>query len=419
NLLQAMGSKLEVRSVYGKGSDFSFKVEQEVLDWDNIGEYEEMKEKLEAETAAYKESFQAPDAKILVVDDTPLNLTVIRGLLSSTRIHVDTAESGFDALKMAREKKYDMILVDHRMPKMDGIEMLHVLRGDESSRNRYSTCIALTANAISGAKEMYIEAGFDDYLSKPVEASKLEEMLARYLPREKILHSGQEGFIEKKSGGWNGIERRNPPVNSKGAREAIGIWKKIFDLDIVNGIHNCASGEIFLSAIKNFYDSIDEKSDLIEQYKNAENWNDYTVLVHALKSSARLIGAMELSEQAAFLEKCGDEAKLGDKDAVSIINEKTAPLLTLYKSYSQKLASLLGIPTAPQEDSRPQIEQAKLNDALSALKEVVSVFDFDSADAIMAELEKYSMPKDFEEKYKKIKKAVQSVDHTAIMQLLG
>lgn len=417
NLLQAMGSKLEVRSVYGKGSDFSFKVEQEVLDWDNIGEYEEMKEKLEAETAAYKESFQAPDAKILVVDDTPLNLTVIRGLLSSTRIHVDTAESGFDALKMAREKKYDIILVDHRMPKMDGIEMLHVLRGDESSRNRYSTCIALTANAISGAKEMYIEAGFDDYLSKPVEASKLEEMLARYLPREKILHSGQEGFIENKSGGWNGVERRNPPTNSKGAREAIGIWKKVFDIDIVNAIHNCASGEIFLSAVKNFYDAIDEKSEQIEAFKNESNWNDYTVLVHALKSSARLIGAMELSEQAAFLEKCGDEAKLGDPDALSIINEKTPPLLELYKSYAAKLGPLLG--ETAQAKSLPEIEKSKLEEALSALKEVVSVYDFDSADAIMAELEKFSIPADFADKFKAIKKAVQSVDHTAIMQLLG
>lgn len=418
NLLQEMGSRLDVKSEYGKGSDFSFKVTQEVLDWDEIGTYEEIKEKVEEEAAAYKESFQAPDARILVVDDTPLNLTVIKGLLRSTRIQVETAESGFDALKMARGKQYDIILIDHRMPKMDGIEMLHVLRGEETSINQKTTCIALTANAISGAREMYLESGFEDYLSKPVEASKLEEMLVRYLPPSKILHSGQEGYIEKENS-WNGLERRKNVTVSKEIHFTLTLWQKLFGLDIYSAIHNCSSGEIFMEACKNFYNSIEEKSELIEQYKNAENWNDYTVLVHALKSSARLIGAMELSEQAAFLEQCGDEAKIGDQEALALINEKTEPLLTLYKSYSQKLASLLGIPTAPQEDSRPQIEQAKLNDALSALKEVVSVFDFDSADAIMAELEKYSMPKDFEEKYKAIKKAVQSVDQNEIMTLLA
>ena len=416
SLLSSMGSHLEVKSEYGKGSDFSFSVEQKVLDWEEIGDYEEMKEKLEAEKAAYKESFQAPDAAILVVDDTPLNLTVIKGLLKSTRIQVDTAESGFDALKMAREKKYDIILIDHRMPKMDGIEMLHVLRGENTSINRNSVCIALTANAISGAKEMYLEVGFEDYLSKPVEVNKLEMMLAKYLPPEKLLYSGNEGFIEQKTSEWDGIERRRPPVNTKEAREAIGVIKELFDIDIAAAIHNCNSGEVFMEAVRNFYDSIEEKSAQIEQFRSESNWNDYTVLVHALKSSARLIGAGELSDQATFMEQCGDEAKIGDNEAMELINEKTAELIELYKSYTRKLGSMLGKNT--QSAPLPQIERSKLDDALSALKEVVSVFDYDSADAIMEELAKYSMPEDFEEKYQKIKKAVQSVDQSGILQLL-
>lgn len=418
NLLQAMGSKLDVKSEYGKGSDFSFKVAQEVLDWEEIGTYEAMKEKVEEESAAYKESFQAPQARILVVDDTPLNLTVIKGLLRDTRIQVETAENGFDALKMAREKQYDVILIDHRMPKMDGIEMLHVLRGEDTSINRLTTCIALTANAISGAREMYLEAGFEDYLSKPVEASKLEEMLVRYLPAEKILHSGQEGYIEKDNS-WNGVERRKNVTASKEIHLALDLWKNLFGLDIYSAIHNCSTGEIFLDASRNFYDAIEEKAALIEEYQNTEKWNDYTVLVHALKSSARLIGAMELSEQAAFLEKCGDEAKIGDQEALALIKEKTPQLLELYKSYHKKLASLLGIPQSPQEDTRPQIESAKLEEALSALKEVVSVFDFDSADAIMEELEKYSMPAEYKDRYEKIRKAVQAVDKVEIMKLLA
>ena len=417
SLLSSMGSHLEVKSEYGKGSDFSFSVEQKVLDWEEIGDYEEMKEKIEAEKAAYKESFQAPNANILVVDDTPLNLTVIKGLLKSTRIQVDTAESGFVALKMAREKKYDILLIDHRMPKMDGIEMLHVLRGEDTSINRSTVCIALTANAISGAKEMYLSVGFEDYLSKPVEASKLEMMIVKYLPPEKVLHAGEKGFIEQKSIVWDGTERRKPPTTSKEAREALAVWEQLFGIDIAVAIHNCGSSEIFMEAARNFYDTIEEKSSQIEKFRKAENWNDYTVLVHALKSSARLIGAGELSEQAAFLEQCGDEAKIGDCEAIAIINDKTPEAISRYQSYLQKLAPLLGKNT--QSEPLPLIEQSKLDDALSALREVVSVFDYDSADAIMEELAKYSMPEDFEEKYQKIKKAVQSVDQTAILQLLA
>jgi len=417
SLLSSMGSHLEVKSEYGKGSDFSFSVEQKVLDWEEIGNYEEMKEKMEAEKATYKESFQAPDANILVVDDTQLNLTVISGLLKNTRINVDTAESGFVALKMAREKPYDIILIDHRMPKMDGIEMLHVLRGEDTSINRYTTCIALTANAISGAKEMYLAAGFEDYLSKPVEANKLEAMIVQYLPKDKILHSGEPGYIERKNAGWDGTERRKPPTTSKESREALELWENLFGIEIASAIHNCGSSETFMEAARNFYDAIEEKSTQIAQFQAESNWNDYTVLVHALKSSARLIGAPELSEKAAFLEQCGDEAKIGDEEAISLIAQNTEPLLALYKSYLQKLAPLFG--KTPQENSLPEINQEKLEEALSALKEVVSVYDFDSADAIMEELAKYSIPADFAEKYKAIKKAVQSVDQNEIMTLLA
>ena len=415
NLLAEMGSKLVVKSEYGKGSDFSFSVEQGVLDWEEIGDYEEMKAKNEAEKSAYQESFQAPSAKILVVDDTPLNLTVISGLLKTTRIQIDTSESGFDALKMAREKKYDIILIDHRMPKMDGIEMLHVLRGEETNQNRTTPCIALTANAISGAREMYLEAGFEDYLSKPVEFAALEAMMAHYLPAEKVLHSGDEGFIEREKDEWNGVERRHNPQMSKDAICALSLWQNLFGTDICAAVHNCGNAEVFMEATKNFYDAIEEKSAQIESFQKEANWNDYTVLVHALKSSARLIGASDLSEKAAILEKCGDEAKSGSENAISEISEKTPALLAEYKSYKEKLAPLFGF-SAKKE--LPTIEEAKLSDALSALREVVSVFDFDSADTIIAELENYKMPAAFTEKFQQIKKAVQSVDHAAIMKLL-
>ena len=417
SLLSQMGSHLEVKSEYGKGSDFSFVIEQEVLDWEEIGDYEERNAKLEEEQAVYKESFQAPDAHILAVDDTPLNLIVISGLLKNTRIQIDTAESGFDALKMARDKEYDILLIDHRMPKMDGIEMLHVLRGDESSKNQHTTCIALTANAISGAREMYLEAGFKDYLSKPIEASALEEMLLHYLPKEKVFHEGDEGYIEQEKQTWDGVERRKPPTTGKEIMAVLELWQELFDTDIASAIHNCTSGEVFMNAVRSFYDSIEEKADLIAQFASESDWNNYTVLVHALKSSARLIGAEVLSEKAAFLERYGDKAKDGDTEAIRAIHDMTGEVLSLYKSYIKKLAPLLGKGT--EAETLPQIKESEFQDAMNALKEVVSVYDFDSADSIIAELEKFSIPPQFSEKYQKIKKAVQSVDQNEIMTLLA
>ena len=417
NLLSAMGSRLEVKSEYGKGSDFSFTLEQEVIGWEEIGDYREMKKKNEENAQIYKESFQAPDANILVVDDTPLNLTVIKGLLKASRIQIDTAENGSDALKMAREKPYDILFIDHRMPKMDGIEMLHVLRYDESSKNQHTTCIALTANAISGAREMYIESGFQDYLSKPVESAALEAMLVKYLPGEKVLHEGDEGFVLRNDSDWNGIERRKHATVSKDALEAVNLWQEIFGTDILQAVHNCGSAQVFMEAARNFYEAIEEKSAQIEAFKKDANWNDYTVLVHALKSSARLIGASDLSEKAAFLEKCGDEAKIGDKEAINLISEKTGEVLAIYRSYSEKLAPLFGI--SAKTKNLPEIKKQTLEEAYSALKEVVSVFDFDSADSIIAELENYSVPQEESEKFEKLKKAVQSVDQTAVMKLLS
>ena len=183
-LLTLMGSTLEVQSDYGKGSTFSFAIEQDVVKWDGIGRLT-FEHGGGRSRGAYREMFRAPDARILVVDDTPVNLAVIRGLLKRTKVQVDTAESGAEALRKAPTGDYDVILLDHMMPKMDGLETLRELRKLPGMDK--IPCIALTANAISGAREMYLEAGFTDYLSKPVDGAKLEKALMRALPKEKLF----------------------------------------------------------------------------------------------------------------------------------------------------------------------------------------------------------------------------------------
>ncbi len=192
NLVRMMGSQLEVKSVYGQGSCFGFKIKQRVIAWDPIGDYEKTyKEKLE-KRRKYKEKFRAPEAGVLVIDDTSMNLLVFKGLIKQTGVKVDTGTNGDECIALSSKKKYDMIFLDHMMPGKDGIETLSEIRQDNQNPNLETPFICLTANAISGAKEKYIEAGFDDYLTKPIEPDKLEEMMIEYLPKEKVVLSGED-----------------------------------------------------------------------------------------------------------------------------------------------------------------------------------------------------------------------------------
>ena len=434
SLLAAMNSRLDVSSVYGEGSDFSFMVEQKVVDWEPMGDYDVMKMRaLEQASGEYRESFQAPEAQILVVDDTAMNLTVFCGLLRSTRIQIDKAESGMQALSMAHDKKYDMLFVDHRMPKMDGIEMLHALRADDTSVNQKSICIALTANAIAGAKEMYLAAGFEGYLSKPVDGAKLESVLAQMLPAEKVLKEGDEGFIksEKKDEavGKGSAQGGEAGAGAAEAAAALELFQKVFGVKIQDGFKNCGSADVFMDAARNFYDAIDEKSADIESFAVDADWPNYTILVHALKSSSRLIGAGELSALAASLEAAGDKAKSGDSDGIAEIEEKTPSLLEQYRAYKVKLAPLFGKVvvsgnggSAQNGDGAnaqlPEMSESDFKDAMAALREVISGFDFNSADMILEEVSGYKVPDDLEKKFASIKKAVKAVDQQETLKLL-
>lgn len=181
-LLEQMNSKLEVDSVYGKGSTFSFVLPQKIIDKTPIGNFN-VREKRLAEKEVNKQVLYAPKARILVVDDTRTNLIVVKGLLKRTAIQLDCAQSGNDCLKMLSKQDYDLVLLDHLMPGMDGIETLGHIR-NMGGKFESLPVIALTANVMTGARERYINAGFTDFLEKPIIASKLDDMLLTYLPEE-------------------------------------------------------------------------------------------------------------------------------------------------------------------------------------------------------------------------------------------
>lgn len=180
NLLKMMGSDIQVKSVYGRGSIFSFDLEQSIADYEPIGkmDIEDVKVDINQRNGV---GFTAPNARILVVDDNLVNLSVMKGLLKKTQATVEMASSGAEAVKMTKDKKYELIFMDHLMPEMDGIETMVRIRGMETNPNKNTPCIVLTANAISGAKEKYMEAGFDEYMTKPVNMDLLEDNLQKFL----------------------------------------------------------------------------------------------------------------------------------------------------------------------------------------------------------------------------------------------
>nr|MCR4923303.1 response regulator [Lachnospiraceae bacterium] len=197
HLLELMGSDLKVNTEYGKGTTISFEIRQEVVSADEIGDFNRLISDADLKEKVYRELFHAPKGRILVVDDTEMNLTVIQSLLKKTQIRIDTADEGKKAIMLALVNEYDVLFIDHMMPDMDGIETLNAIR--KEGKNTKTPAIALTANAVSGARKMYLDAGFTDYLSKPVDGEKLEKMLMNYLPDEKIqaVEGGEDS--EKRS----------------------------------------------------------------------------------------------------------------------------------------------------------------------------------------------------------------------------
>ena len=187
-LVDAMKGKIEVESVYGEGSTFRIFIPQEIINDEPIGNLEEAIIKYTQKSGSYKELFQAPEAKVLVVDDNRMNIEVFIGLLKNTRIQIDTAGGGEEAYEKARTNKYDLIFMDHMMPEPDGIQTLHLLKNNYMAMSYATPVVALTANATPGAEKMYLEEGFAAYMSKPVDSRELEKLLLKLLPKEKILN---------------------------------------------------------------------------------------------------------------------------------------------------------------------------------------------------------------------------------------
>ena len=391
SLLSLMNSKLEVNSVYGKGSVFSFAVKQNVRKPDGIGDFSERLTRSYAKCSVYKEKLVAPDAHILVVDDTAMNITVFVNLLNKTEMEIDTAESGDMCLKMTKNKKYDIIFLDHRMPHKDGIETLIELRSTSDNPNITTPIICLTANALTGAREEYLAAGFSDYLSKPIDPEELEDTIIKYLPPE-LVHIVEDDEEEDTTDYIPDFVR------------------EITEIDVDAGIKSLGTEKMYMDMLNIYAENLDEYIDDINAMWNSRDIRSLTIKIHAVKSTTRSIGAKQLGERAQKLEDAGNN------EDIDTISKNISEFVDELETLKEKLLPL--IIEQEQTEDLPEITEDEVKEKYAEIKTHLKDFDFDTAGDIIDELIRHKLPESEKKRCSSLKKTLDDFDFEAMMDIL-
>lgn len=393
NLVNMMGGVIEVESEYGKGSRFFFTIEQTIIDPTPVsavnynGQKDNVTEK-EAECL-----FIAPEAHILLVDDNELNLVVAKELLKPLRMQIDTAENGLQAVKMVRGSQYDLVLMDHMMPVMDGIEAAKAIRALPEDKYQKLPIIALTANAMVDARKEFLNAGMNGFVAKPIDFARICNQLKLWLPKDLVRDVPKEET--KKLLADDLSDREIQPEDPQ------------MGFSFEEGVKHCGSKAALMKTIRIFYRTIDSKADKIEQCLKEGLISDYVVEVHALKSSALLIGAVPLSEAAKELEDYGKQGK------TEVLEEKTPDVLTLYRD----LKNILRPYAEKEEDAKKEFSDGEWITALQQIHQCIEQFDLDGVDQIMEQLEEYQVPECIRESMDQLRVYVADVSMEEIMEL--
>ena len=434
HLLELMGSELMVESTYGKGTKFYFDLEQEIMDETPIGDFNERMNELNAAGSIVKtgQAFIAPDAKILVVDDNAMNRRVFKSLLKHTKIQITEAAGGMESVELSKKEKYDIIFMDHMMPEVDGIDALHLIREDADNPNKDAPIVVLTANAVTGAKEMYLEEGFNGFLSKPVAGEKLEKTIRHTLPDDMLRPAPAE-------------DRKAGMVAESGAEQPD-------DLPDVEGLDwsfawlHLPERELLEETVREFYELIPVHADKLDgMYATILTVRDaldngapvppeepirdlgdipdnlpdplddafdaYRIQVHGMKSAAATIGIVPLAGMAKMLEFAARDHDM------SVIDSMHNIFIDEWRRYHEKMTGVFGLGLDADEEKEEAAPGMLLGYAMM-LRTAMADMDIDSADEIMGKLKHLKFKEEIEALIPQLNMAVADINEDEVDRIL-
>ena len=389
HLVELMGGTIRVESVYGSGTTVSITIPQKILDRRTIAE---MPEPPQAELAR-SESFTAPHVKILIVDDNLINRKVAKGLLKSYGFDLSEAESGPEAIEMARETRYDIIFMDHMMPVMDGIEAAEIIRRDCGENGRFPAIIALTANAMEGMREHFLKCGFDDFISKPLDRKELNQLLLRWVPIDRRQTESEEEEscpFNPASFQIDGIDMDAAMQYYSGDEEG---FAELLDLYCIDGSRKI---ELLCELVK---------TDLPR----------YQIEVHGLKSASANIGAMDVSAMARAQENAAAQ-----KDS-EFITEQFPRLLAEYETLLDNIGQFL-TKRRQENDTReklPALTTQELCEQTAAALEELKHFRSEQCAQIVETILSHNLPEDTAERLLQIQEQLRLYEDDNAEDLLS
>lgn len=336
--------------------------------------------------------FIAPSAEVLIVDDNEVNLKVAEGIIAPLEMKVDKALSGKEAIEMIGGKHYDLVFMDHMMPDLDGIETTRIIRRFHENYDDVPI-IALTANVMEEMRATFLVEGMNDFVAKPIKSKVIVSKIRQWLPQQKIQKVTEEEKLAKRK-----------------QQESKGI--DIPELDTEMALRLLGNEALFWQILTEYYKTIPKKAAAIEKSKGAADWRNYTIESHALKSSSKQIGAIELSELAARMEQAGNDQ---DIDYILAHHEE---MMGMYYGLQKILEKYVDIPDDGAEKPKEGYDAKKLLDCLEKMQEAVDDLDMDGMGQVIKEMEGIALGEKDEQLLTKMEDAVESLDVEICEQLI-
>ena len=396
NLVSLMGGSIAAESTFGEGTSFIVTLPQGIDDERTIGSYREREDaaKSEKDISTW---FTAPDARILVVDDVEMNLDVMCALFEPSKITVETAGGGEEFLKLITEKKYDMIFLDHMMPSPDGVDSFKRMKTLKDNKNEDTPVIMLTANAVIGARDAYLEMGFTDYLSKPVSENELINMCRKYLDPALISEEAvtDETMTNSSDTGDDGRYQEKLDTLST-------------FLNVESGLnYSMGKKDFYLNSLKSFAEN--GQIALMKDAYEKKNMPEYKIHVHALKGVAKLIGADDLSAKAKALEDAS-----GNND-LSFVEAHHDNIISDFNELSEAITMVLS--STEEAGAETAFSREDFSEVLTLLSNCAKELDIDGMDEAVKLLKSFSVPDELKEKLDKLLHEESEIHFEAVIKL--